>query len=88
MTKQEFQTTYGENPFFDTQDVLMRIAANLSDMQMQFSDNKEMVEKMNSLKNYIFDYKTVLRMEELNKIRKNREQQIKMDEFNSHLGRY
>jgi hypothetical protein len=88
MTKQEFQTTYGENPFFDTQDVLMRIAANLSDMQMQFSDNKEMVEKMNSLKNYIFDYKTVLRMEELNKIRKNREQQIEMDEFNSHLGRY
>jgi hypothetical protein len=88
MTKQEFQTTYGENPFFDTQDILMRIAANLSDMQMQFSDNKEMVEKMNSLKNYIFDYKTVLRMEELNKIRKNREQQIEMDEFNSHLGRY
>ena len=88
MTKQEFQTTYGENPFFATQDILMRIAANLSDMQMQFSDNKEMVEKMNSLKNYIFDYKTVLRMEELNKIRKNREQQIEMDEFNSHLGRY
>ena len=88
MTKQEFQTTYGKNPFFDTQDVLMRIAANLSDMQMQFSDNKEMVEKMNSLKNYIFDYKTVLRIEELNKIRKNREQQIEMDEFNSHLDRY
>ena len=88
MTKQEFQTTYGENPFFDTQDVLMRISANLTDMQLQFSDNKEMVEKMNSLKNYIFDYKTVLRMEELNKIRKNREQQIEMDEFNSHLGRY
>jgi hypothetical protein len=47
-----------------------------------------MVEKMNSLKNYIFDYKTVLRIEELDKIRKNREQQIEMDEFNSHLGRY
>jgi hypothetical protein len=88
MTKQEFQTTYGEISFFDTQDVLMRIASNLSDMQMYLSDNKEMVEKMNALKNYIFDYKTVLRMEELNKIRKTREQQIEMDEFNSHLGRY
>ena len=88
MTKQEFQKTYGENPFFETQDVLMRIASNLSDMQMYLSDNKEMVEKMNTLKNYIFDYKTVLRIEELNKIRKNREQQIEMDEFNSHLGRY
>jgi hypothetical protein len=88
MTKQEFQTTYSENPFFDTQDVLMRISANLTDMQLQFSDNKEMVEKMNLLKNYIFDYKTVLRIEELNKIRKNREQQIEMDEFNSHLDRY
>ena len=88
MTKQEFQKTYGENPFFETQDVLMRIASNLSDMQMYLSDNKEMVEKMNTLKNYIFDYKTVLRIEELNKIRKNREQQIEMDEFNSHLGRF
>jgi hypothetical protein len=88
MTKQEFQTTYSENPFFATQDVLMRISANLTDMQLQFSDNKEMVEKMNLLKNYIFDYKTVLRIEELNKIRKNREQQIEMDEFNSHLDRY
>jgi len=88
MTKQEFQTTYGEISLFDTQDVLMRIASNLSDMQMYLSDNKEMVEKMNALKNYIFDYKTVLRMEELNKIRKNREQQIEMDEFNSHLGRF
>jgi len=88
MTKQEFQTTYGEISLFDTQDVLMRIASNLSDMQMYLSDNKEMVEKMNALKNYIFDYKTVLRMEELNKIRQNREQQIEMDEFNSHLGRF
>jgi hypothetical protein len=88
MTKQEFQKTYGENPFFETQDVLMRIASNLSDMQMYLSDNKEMFEKMNALKNYIFDYKAVLRIEELNKIRKNREQQIEMDEFNSHLGRY
>jgi hypothetical protein len=88
MTKQEFQTKYDENTFFNTQDVLMRLAANLSDMQMYLSDNKEMVEKMNSLKDYIFDYKTVLRIEELDKIRKNREQQIEMDEFNSHLGRY
>ena len=88
MTKQEFQTTYGEISLFDTQDVLMRIASNLSDMQMYLSDNKEMVEKMNALKNYIFDYKTVLRMEELNKIHQNREQQIEMDEFNSHLGRF
>jgi hypothetical protein len=88
MTKQEFQTKYDEMPYFETQDILMRIASNLSDMQMYLSDNKEMVEKMNSLKNYIFDYKTVLRIEELDKIRKNREQQIEMDEFNSHLGRY
>jgi len=88
MTKQEFQTQYGENPFFDTQDVLMRIASNLSDFQMHLSDNKEMFEKMNSLKEYIFDYKTVLRMEELNKIRRQRESQIEIDEFNSHLGRY
>ena len=88
MTKQEFQTKYGERPFSETQDVLMRITSNLSDFQMHLSDNPEMVEKMNMLKNYIFDYKTVLRMEELDKIRQMREQQIEMDEFNSHLGRF
>ena len=86
MTKQEFETIYGERDL-NTQDVLMRIAANLSDMQMHLSDNKEMVEKMNALKSYIFDYKRVLRMEEINQLRRQRELQVEMDEFNSHLGR-
>lgn len=86
MTKQEFETVYGERDL-NTQDVLMRIAANLSDMQMHLSNNPEIVEEMNELKNYIFDYKTVLRMEEINQVRRQRELQIEMDEFNSHLGR-
>jgi hypothetical protein len=57
MTKQEFIEKYKEFELFDTQDVLMRIASNLSDLQNE--DNNS--DKINSLKEYIFDYKSVLK---------------------------
>jgi len=59
MTKQEFIEKYNEFESFDTQDVLMRIASNLSDLQEGFESN----DKINSLKEYIFDYKSVLKSE-------------------------
>jgi hypothetical protein len=59
MTKQEFIEKYNESESLDTQDVLMRIASNLSDLQ----EGSESNDKINSLKEYIFDYKSVLKSE-------------------------
>jgi hypothetical protein len=41
---------------------LMRIASNLSDLQ---HDTDNLSDKLNLLKEYIFDYKTVIRNEKL-----------------------
>ena len=81
MTRNEFIQKYGEMSMFDTQDVLMRIASNLSDMHYNRAD---MDDKLNVLKNYIFDYKNVLRSEE----RMKREAEQEMKEFQEHLGRF
>lgn len=75
MTKQEFQQKYGEMPMFDTQDVLMRIASNLSDMHYNRLDVDD---KLNSIKKYIFDYMDVLRSE--------KRFAQEMEEFQAHLG--
>jgi hypothetical protein len=67
MTREEFNKKWFERDYPDTQEVLMIIASNLSDFQHEiyFSNPDEIGKKMNTLKEYIFDYKTVLRKEEL-----------------------
>jgi len=82
MTKQEFQKQYGEMAMFDTSDVLMRIASNLSDIQtlIEWEHNQDANARLNAIKEYIFDYQTVLR----NEARMAEE----MKEFNDHLGKY
>ena len=67
MTREEFNKKWFERDYPDTQEVLMIIASNLSDFQHEiyFSNPDEIEKKMNTLKEYIFDYKTVLRKEEL-----------------------
>lgn len=69
---------------FTTNDVLMCVAANLSDYQIerQFMTDEQIDEKFNNLKRYIFDYMDVLRAEE--RMRYEREAELK--EFNAHLG--
>ena len=86
MTKKEFQEKYYEMSVFNTNDVLMRVASNLSDLQIEktFFTPDQMDEKLNNLKRYIFDYMAVLRIEEQNK----RYEQQEMDEFNAHLGKF
>jgi hypothetical protein len=62
MTRDEFNKKYSERSYSDTSDVLMRIASNLSDLQ---HDTDNLSDKLNLLKEYIFDYKTVIRNEKL-----------------------
>ena len=66
MTNQEFQTKYGERATVETQDVLMRIASNLSDLHIEksFFTPEEMDKKLNAIKAYIFDYNSVLKSED------------------------
>ena len=84
MTKSEFCEKYGEWSTPTTNDVLMRIASNLSDLHIEktFFTPEQMDEKLNSLKRYIFDYQSVLRSEE--QYAKYEAQE--MAEFISHLG--
>ena len=60
-TRLEFNSKWDQHSLTDTRDVLMRIASNLSDMQMSGASD----EKLNLLKKYIFDYSSVLKQEEL-----------------------
>jgi hypothetical protein len=63
MTTQEFENKYDERfGFPDTQDMLMRVASNLSDLHIEKSyfTPEQMDNKLNNLKEYIFDYKRVL----------------------------
>jgi hypothetical protein len=62
MTRDEFNKKYSERSYSDTSDVLMRITSNLSDLQ---HDTDNLSDKLNLLKEYIFDYKTVIRNEKL-----------------------
>jgi hypothetical protein len=82
MTKQEFQKQYGEMPMFDTSDVLMRIASNLSDIQLliEWEQNQDANARLNSIKEYIFNYQDVIRHEA--------RMAEEMKEFNDHLGKY
>ena len=65
MTRQDFCNKYREMYPVDlhgTADVLMRVASNLSDLQIDitFRPQEEVTEKLNALKRYIFDYNEVL----------------------------
>jgi hypothetical protein len=67
MNKQEFLTKYG---FQDWQmacenDMLMVIAANLSDVQHETTD-PHVINKMNVIKKFIFDYTAAKSREALN----------------------
>ena len=71
MTKQEFIKTHREflpADLFTTNDMLMRVAANLSDLHIEksFFTPEQMDQKLDSIKEYIFDYMDVLRNEEKN----------------------
>lgn len=87
MTKVEFCEKYGEfrsAETLKTTDVLMRVASNLSDLHIEkdFFTSEQMDTKLNNLKKYIFDYQSVLRMEEMY----SKQEEVEMKEFLSHLG--
>ena len=79
MTKQQFTEKYGLRGFDGVEDVLMIIASNLSDLQ---HNSRNLNGKINNIKEFIFDYKSVLKHEE--KMARYEEQE--MNEFYSHLG--
>ena len=69
MTKQEFSSKHGVAA--DSDDVLTIIAANLSDVQhmMAFGDKFDANERINAIKEFIFDFRKVERLERLAAIR-------------------
>ena len=62
MSRDEFKEKYGQIGDLSTEDVLMRIASNLSDLQHNTSILKD---RIDMLKEYIFDYKSVIKNEKL-----------------------
>jgi hypothetical protein len=84
MTRFEFEEKYQTWSTPNTNDVLMRVASNLSDLHIEkdFFTPNEMDAKLNAIKQFIFDWQKVLRLEE--QYAKYEKQE--MDEFNSHLG--
>ena len=87
MTKLEFCEKHNESytpETLQTTDVLMRIASNLSDLHIEkhLLTPDQLDEKLINLKRYIFDFHSVLRMEERYDLYEAQE----MAEFNSHLG--
>ena len=74
MTKLEFCEKHNESytpETLQTTDVLMRIASNLSDLhtEQHLFTSEQMDEKLNNLKKYIFDFDSVLRMEQLSQLK-------------------
>jgi hypothetical protein len=62
MSRDEFKEKYGQIGDSSAEDVLMRIASNLSDLQHNTSILKD---RIDMLKEYIFDYKSVIKNEKL-----------------------
>lgn len=79
MRNTEFKEKYGLRESDDVNDVLMIIASNLSDLQ---HSSNILNDRINSLKEFIFDYQSVLKYEA--RMASYEEQEIR--EFNSHLG--
>ena len=84
MTIFEFEEKYQTWSTPNTNDVLMRVASNLSDLHIEkdFFTPQQMDGKLNAIKEFIFDWQKVLRLEE--QYDKYEEQEMK--EFISHLG--
>ena len=66
MTNQEFIQKYKVDT--DTLDVLTIIAANLSDLQVSLDEDSR--NKLNDIKEFIFDYRKIVRKEELQKLQR------------------
>jgi hypothetical protein len=80
MTIFEFEEKYQTWSTPNTNDVLMRVASNLSDLHIEkdFFTPQQMDEKLNAIKEFIFDWQSVLRTEA--------EYDAQLKEFISHLG--
>jgi hypothetical protein len=64
MNREEFVKKWDEFSDVETTDVLSRVASNLSDLQEEILMGLATTNnKINSLKEYIFDYKKVIRNE-------------------------
>ena len=85
MTRVEFCEKHGEflpAEMLKTNDVLIRVASNLSDTQEMLDRGMDVNQHLNEVKKYIFDFMSVLRREE--QFKKYEEQEMK--EFLNHLG--
>jgi len=80
MTIFEFEEKYQTWSTPNTNDVLMRVASNLSDLHIEkdFFTPQQMDGKLNAIKEFIFDWQSVLRTEA--------EYDAQLKEFISHLG--
>jgi hypothetical protein len=80
MTIFQFEEKYQTWSTPNTNDVLMRVASNLSDLHIEkdFFTPQQMDEKLNAIKEFIFDWQSVLRTEA--------EYDAQLKEFISHLG--
>ena len=81
MTRFEFEEKYQTWTTPNTNDVLMRVASNLSDLHIEkeFFTPTQMDNKLNALKEFIFDWQDVIRSE--------KREEIEREEFLSHLGK-
>lgn len=86
MNRQEFTDRYHRTPGFTTSDVLMDITSILSDLHIEkeFYTPAEMDAKLNTTKEYILDYRSVLKHEE----RMQQQHEQELQEFRQHLGQY
>jgi len=84
MTKFEFEKKYQTWSTPNTNEVLLRVVSNISDLHIEkhILTPNEMDEKLNTIKQFIFDWQKVLRSEERN----SKYEKQEMDEFLSHLG--
>lgn len=63
MNKEQFLNKWGMRTFnSDTEDILMIAASFMSDIQ-ELTNDRYVVEKLNTLKEFIFDYRDVLKTE-------------------------
>lgn len=69
MTISEFQTKYNQSEYqMNNDDILSRIQSNLSDLQIEkdFFTPEQMDEKLNAIKTFISDWKSVISEKENN----------------------
>ncbi len=86
MNKQQFIEKWNEEYGFSVSDVLLRINSNLSDLHIEkgFFTPEQMDAKLNTIKEYISDYRSLIKHEEMTQ----RYREDERREFYDHLGRY